>query len=524
MTRAPGVTSSATVIGSPPDGTGYRALTAGPGEAHRSRSDLADCPNDLGRPLLTLAQLSDLHVCDSQSPARVEFLDRWADPDSPLLAEVGEVGSYRAQDMLTAQVVEATVQAVNAVRLGPVGGAPLDLAIATGDNTDNAQTNELGWYLSMLEGGPVQPDSGDRGRYEGVADEAIIDERFWHPGGEQPDLPRSRYGFPTVPGLLDVLRAPFQATGLAMPWLAVHGNHDRMLQGTVPGQGDVGRAAVGTRKPVALPADWSHQAVLALLAGLNDCDPQALAALRTAVGREVTADPDRRVTTPAEFVAAHHGPRSRPTGHGFAVDGPTYYRYDRDPITFLVLDTVNHHGGWQGCLDGDQLDWLAGELDAADRERRYVILASHHPLHTLVNDRPAPGGPRRVLAAELELVLAAHPSVILWLNGHTHHTAVAAHGTWWEVTAPSLIDWPQQGRIVEVLQGDGVLTIATTMLDHVGEAPWGGSLRDLTALAGLSRELAANDWQWRRHPLEGHPRSGVLEQRNVLLHLSDPFA
>jgi hypothetical protein len=113
---------------------------------------------------------------------------------------------------------------------------------------------------------------------------------------------------------------------------------------------------------------------------------------------------------------------------------------------------------------------------------------------------------------------------VLWLNGHTHHTTVTSHGAWWEVTAPSLIDWPQQCRIVELLRSPGVLTIATTMLDHAGGAPWDGSIDSPLALAGLSRELSANDWQWRRLPLERHPRSGTATDRNVVLRLRDPWS
>jgi hypothetical protein len=104
----------------------------------------------IGESLLTLAHLSDLHLCDSQSPARAEFLDRWADPNSPVKAEVDAVGSYRAQDCLTVQVGEAIVRAVNAVAAGPIGGAPIDWALTTGDVTDNAQANEVGWYLGPI--------------------------------------------------------------------------------------------------------------------------------------------------------------------------------------------------------------------------------------------------------------------------------------------------------------------------------------------------------------------------------------
>ncbi|MCW2524548.1 MAG: family metallophosphoesterase, partial [Frankiales bacterium] len=281
----------------------------------------------LGRPLLTVAQLSDLHLCDSQSPARAEFLDRWADLDSPVKAQVDAVGSYRAQDCLTVQVGEAMVQAVNAVAAGPVGHAPIDWALTTGDVTDNAQVNEVGWYLGLLEGGWVQPDSGDRSQYEGVADSAYWDEAFWHPeprsdartGAAEQDRPHRRHGFPDAPGLLDALRAPFQATGLRMPWFAVHGNHDQLIQGTIPAIGPFAAAGETALKAIGIPAGWSHDAIAQFCHDVDQCDLAALALWDTLLTRPITPDPARRAIRRPEFIAAHFGPFARPPGHGFAL-------------------------------------------------------------------------------------------------------------------------------------------------------------------------------------------------------------
>jgi metallophosphoesterase (TIGR03767 family) len=487
------------------------------GEPHAVRTDLAPRADGPAEPLVAIAHLSDLHVCDHQSPARVEFLDRWADPDSPVLEQLGEVGAYRAQELLNAQVVAATVRAVNATAVAPVSGAPVDIAVVTGDNTDNSQANELAWYLALLDGGDVVPDSGDPERYEGIADDEVWDERYWHPESVKPDRPRELYGLPTVPGLLDAVRRPFRSDGLRMPWLAVHGNHDQLVQGTVPGAAGLMAAAVGGRKAVALPEHWSNEQVLGLMAGLAACDPQALQALAETQFREVTADPARRLVSREQFVRAHRHEGARPDGHGFASDQRAYYRHDHGTVRFLAMDTVNTNGGWEGSLDHPQLAWLDSELATADTDGRYAVLLSHHPLETMVNGI----GGERVLGAELLAVLNAHPSAVLWLAGHTHAVGVSAHGSLWEVVAPSLVDWPQQGRIVEVSRRGGRLEIAATMLDHSGTVPWDGSIGTVEALAGLSREVAANDWQWRHY--ESHPRVGTVRDRNVLMYLPDPF-
>jgi len=488
--------------------------------------------------LLTIAHLSDLHLCDSQSPARGEFLDRWSDLDSPLRATLGHIGSYRAQELLTTHVGAAMVQAINQVRVGPVGGAEIDFAITTGDVVDSAQLNELRWYIELLDGGRVVPDSGSIDRYEGVADHDFWHEAYWHPdpmvgGLPRLDRPHLLFGFPDAPGLLDRLREPFDAPGLQMPWLAVHGNHDQLVQGNIRALGQFAQASQAALKAIDVPQHWTHEQIAQFCGAIDSAQPDGLDRWGELLTRPVTADPGRRTINKKEFIAAHFHSAARPPGHGFRNANTTdcYYRRDHQPtgasaptVTILVLDAVNEYGGWQGSIDGQQRDWLEAELISADQEKRYVVLASHHTLADFVNDRTDPGAAARVLTAELNELLERHRCVVLWLNGHTHITAITAHQSWWEVTAPSLIDFPQQGRIVELLRSsNGTLTVAVTMVDHSGELPWSGQVDSVTALAGLSRQLAANDWQFRPADLRAHPLTGAPMDRNVLLHLPDPW-
>ena len=252
-------------------------------------------------PLLAFIHLTDLHVTDAQSPARAEFLDRLGDTDSPLFELLGNVGTYRPQEMLTVQVLEAMVRKIRKIVYGPMTSYPVSFVMATGDAIDNSQYNELRWYLDILKGGvAIVPDSGDRSRYEGVGSEEFYDERYWQPVSTYTDIPHERYGFPDIPELLEACRKPFVSEGLAIPCYTVAGNHDFMLAGTVPHNDMFCKQAVGDRKYTG----WAKGVDIgALLADHSIAPPDISSALAGGPWQRVTPDPDRYFIGQAEWQA-----------------------------------------------------------------------------------------------------------------------------------------------------------------------------------------------------------------------------
>ncbi|MEI6295762.1 MAG: hypothetical protein WCO95_06850, partial [Actinomycetes bacterium] len=63
------------VVRGEPDEKGWASLYFGAGEEL-----IGTTPLPSAKPILSLIHISDLHICDAQSPARVELMDRFADP------------------------------------------------------------------------------------------------------------------------------------------------------------------------------------------------------------------------------------------------------------------------------------------------------------------------------------------------------------------------------------------------------------------------------------------------------------
>jgi hypothetical protein len=125
--------------------------------------------------------------------------------------------------------------------------------------------------------------------------------------------------------------------------------------------------------------------------------------------------------------------------------------------------------------------------------------------------------------AELIDLLHRFPNVLAWINGHSHRNRITPHRasdprqSFWEINSVSHIDAPQQARMIEVASnGDGTISLFTTMVDADSPLDAGHDDLSLPGLASLYRELGYNDPAYR-------DRNGSGGDRNTELMLVDPL-
>jgi len=405
------------------DGDGF--LEPGPGEP------LGGARARAGRTLATFGQLTDTHVRDEESPARVPFLDRIGPPVS---------STFRPQEAFSTQVLCAAVSALN--REHP------QAVVVTGDIVDSAQENELDQALEVLGGGVVAPDSGDPG-YDGVQAASNPDPFFFRPDN---DAPRH-------PGALDAAQRRFRAEGLRAPWYPAVGNHDLLVQGEVPATPEIERIATGDQMvvsmdPESLPPLDEESAPAAVNALLTQGDVFGSS-------ETVPADPRRRHLTPGEMAArladaAGVQPAGQRLDYAFDIGAS---------VRAIVLDTVDRTGGSDGLLTSAQLAWLRRELTAAGE--RWIVVFAHNAL------------PEPALA-----LLDGTPRVAAVVRGNSHRNAITPRDGYWLISTSSLADFPQQARMFRLREAPGGAVLETWMVDHDGRG-----------LAGVARELAYLDAQ-----------------------------
>jgi metallophosphoesterase (TIGR03767 family) len=570
-----GTTLDQTVLKDTPGAGGYATLMSGAGEPYTVRT-IAITPSPLSYAIAAFVQITDMQIVDDQSPGRVEFTDRWADP--PLPFNKATDAAYRPQEFLSTHIVEAMTRAIRNVGRGPKTGLPLAFTIATGDMVDNVQYNETRWYIDLLDGGhTIRPDSGQLGleqsvsylfAFDDLTPAAVFHESpYWSPDGRtdnfnRVDNYRSKYGFPVVPGLLAAARLPYTSTGLGMPWYAVMGNHDGEIQGNYP-------VHPTTLESVKIPDISGHatsgdKAFTSGAAFSASPSPEDVALFMDNLQyRPVVADNNRRFLTNNEFAKEHWTTTGLPLGHGFGHISlglgpdlyPTYYTIpsgDSDLIQYIALDTVNYDGNSNGRIDGDQFKWLEAQLKA--NSSRYIavdntivtqpgvkdkllVIFSHHTIQTINNDSTNLvdiGEADFIYGGTLEWLLLRYPNVVLMVAGHTHSNVIVSHargsevtgygnhvlgvGGFWEVSTASHIDWPSQSRIIELAGNGAEVSIFTSIVDIAAPLKSGGDVSSPTTLASMARELAANDPTERPLGRSGHPLD-----RNTRLVVPAPF-
>jgi len=392
---------------------------------------------------LQFALITDTHCLDDESPARVV---RLADLFS---------SAWRPQEAYSTQTLDATLRVLNAYHEGVL--APqrkLDFLLHLGDAVDNAQNNELAWFLEVMHGNVVLPESGDI---------------------EGPQRPVEPAQNPKL---------AFDAVGLSpeIPWYIAHGNHDSMCVG------------VFRIDRVGPPQDWTAGllAPVAEAVGLHDIDDELNRLSPTVdmspavilgdmdvakpntgeldfdqlAAGEIPADPARHFVDRAQLRDAYSLPVLR-----YSV------RPKADvPIRLVVLDTVafDVFEGVPydtGIMTREQFDrFLRPEVEAARRAGEWVVIVSHHPSSDFDVLRPV----QRVSTFEFRRYLASQPNVLAHLCGHTHRNRVdMVEGAYPypEIETDSILDYPQEARILGIYHQEetGQFHIQSTMVSHMDD-------------------------------------------------------
>ncbi len=232
-----------------------------------------------------------------------------------------------------------------------------------------------------------------------------------------------------------------------------------------------------------------------------------------------------------------------------------------------------------GSIGRRQLSWLESELIArhssyfntqnqlvfTENQDRLCVLFSHHDSTTMNNifhsaDAVDPD-PQKVDGVDFIQFVQRFPNVILFVNGHTHRNIVRPLPTpdkinkirkkilgnrckgkcnfrdnidkassksarcnyngFWEINTASFIDYPQEARIIEIVNNcDGTLSIFGTIIDHLSPpcVDVSGPKYSITEMASISRELSFNDFF-----NDPRTRGGLPKDRNVELLINNPL-
>lgn len=424
--------------------------------------------------------LSDSQIVDEESPGR-------------LTAFAALSGSaWRPQEAYSTQLLDGMIRTVNKMH---VARLPIDFVLFTGDATDNAQHNELRWFLTAFDGGLIDPLTGPDDRAPEDRPDPLLD----------PHQPFTAQG---------LYRHGVHGDRPTITWYVVFGNHDHFAGGVFP----IVTGLLGQR---TAPLPLQNRIGLFLPLDLNPVGWIAWAPITPAhpgpppelnFPMTVPANPMRRFITDGEFVRAHLESTTDPPGHGFDPEHRQRTWYSVSPVPGLRLIGLNSATPLlerptqvyaDGAISLPQLRFLRRELERSQGRREIVIVATHHPSGAL---QPAYGSAFTPLS--FRDLLNKFSCVKLHLAGHWHRHVVIDRGGYLEIVTGSVIDAPQQGRIVEIWRTreddqDGAVIMRYWTFSHLDEIrapddshgelfddPLLPMRRQAAALAGIEEVLA----------------------------------
>jgi 3',5'-cyclic AMP phosphodiesterase CpdA len=386
-----------------------------------------------------LVHISDSHVIDEQSPARVTSASNIVP------------AAWRPQEAYSIQLLDGLVRVTNQMH---VAQGTIDFLVHTGDVCDNRQSNELDWFVRAMDGGLIDPRSGPDDRNPADKPDPLLDPH-----------------------------EPFDAQGIyqqgthgdrpSIPWYVVPGNHDHFAIGVFP----ITQGLFGHRT-APLPADGRFAIFLPTqldpVGGLTWAPvsparpgPPAIVNLPTTI----EVNPARDFFDNATFVAAMLASTSEPAGHGFSIENPNQTWYSATPVPGVRLIGIDsstpgfiqpkrdYH---QGAISADQRVFLDAQLQAADAAGEIAVLLTHHPSRDL-----DPANATSLTQQSLVDLLHGHPSLRLHLAGHSHRNAVTDRGGYLEIETGAVIDTPQQGRIIEIWRDGDEIELRYRMFSHL---------------------------------------------------------
>lgn len=445
---------------------GYSAWHRGPPLAYEKRTELA--PGYTNAPsatrLLSFFSITDIHIADKESPAQPIYVG-WSAQYGP--SSAGLSSAYSPVILSTTQVLDAAIQTINALHKK----TPFDFGISLGDTINNAQYNELRWYINVLDGRVITPSSGA------------------HIGADTIDYQK-----------------PFKAAGLnkAIPWYQTIGNHDQFWMGSdyefpKTRQAHVGSTILNMENNPNPSGGGIYRtgAYMGVVDGSTPYGDIIGAGPEEWFPTPPTVIPDKRRHTLAtkessslNWMREFFKTTSTPVGHGFTKanlnnDFASYSFEPKStlPLKVIVLDDTckgkRQSNYAAGCLDKPRGLWLRRQLQKGQDEGKLMIIAAHIPLRPQVSLTDTSITTLSNLDDKKLLAdLHNYPNLILWISGHRHVNVITPQPynlldpsdqpekNFWEVETSSLRDFPQQFRTFDIRRNsDNSISIITTNVD-----------------------------------------------------------